>query len=50
MIGKKNFLLELQLPQVMKFLNVFHLNLLQKVSIDLLNELVRLVIINNKEE
>lgn len=53
-IKKKNISLELQLPQVIKIYNVFHPNLLQKTSIDLLisqvNEPAPLVIINNKNE
>ncbi len=53
-IEKKNISLELQLPQAIKILNIFHLNLLQKASTDPLagqvNEPTPLVIINNKEE
>ena len=53
-IGKKSILLELQLPQAMKIHNIFHPNLLQKASTDLLtgqvNESVSSIIINNKVE
>ena len=53
-IGKKSILLKLQLSQAMKIHNVFHLNLLQKASIDPLIDQVNKpappVIIDNKEE
>lgn len=53
-IRKKSILLKLQLPQIMKIDNVFHLNFFQKAFIDLLisqvNELALPVIINNEEK
>ena len=53
-IRKKSILLELQLLQTIKIHNIFYLNLLQKVLIDLLtgqvNKLILPVIINNKEK
>ena len=53
-IGKKNILLELQLPLAMKIHNVFYPNLLQKTLIDLLigqiNKPTLSIIINNKKE
>ena len=53
-IGNKRVSIELQLLQAMKIHNIFHLYLLQKISIDLLtnqaNEPLPLVIINNKEK
>ena len=53
-IRKKNILLKLQIPQALKIHNNFHLNLLQKTSIDLLigqiNELTLPVGINNKDK
>ncbi len=53
-IGNKGVSIELQLLQSMKIHNVFHPNLLQKVSTNPLtnqiNELLPLVIINNEEE
>ena len=53
-IIKKSILLKLQLLQAMKIYNIFYLNLLQKVLIDLLtsqvNELVLPVIIKNEKE
>ena len=53
-IRKKGISLELQLPQAMKIHNVFHPNLLQKASTDLLtgqvNEPAPPIIIDNEEE
>ena len=53
-INNKRVFVELELPQSMKIHNIFHLNLFQKTSADLLtyqvNELPPLVIINNKEK
>lgn len=54
LIKKKSILLELKFSQVMKIYNVFHANLLQKALIHLLaaqlNELIPLIIMNNKEK
>ena len=53
-IGKKSISLELQLPQAIKIDNVFHPNLLQKASTDLLtgqvNESAPPVIISNEKK
>lgn len=53
-IGNKGVFVKLQLPQSMKINNVFHPNLLQKASIDLLtnqvNEPLPPIIINKEEE
>ena len=53
-IGNKEVFVELQLPQLMKIYNVFHPNLLQKVSTDpLTNQFYEPpppFIINNEEE
>ena len=53
-IKKKDILLKLQLPQVMKIYNVFHLNFFQKASTDLLtgqiNKLALSMIINDEEK
>lgn len=53
-IRKKDISLKLQLLQAMKLNNVFHLNIVQKISIDPLsdevNEPAPQVIVNNQEE
>lgn len=53
-IKNKSVFVKLQLLQLIKIFNIFHLNFLQETSIDLLtnlvNELPLLVIINNKEK
>ena len=53
-IENKKISVELQLLQSMKILNVFHLNLFQKASINPLtnqvNELPTPIIINNKKK
>lgn len=53
-IEKKKVFIKLQLPQSIKIHNVFHSNLLQKASTDLLTNQVKkpstLIIIVNKKE
>ena len=53
-IENEKVFIELQLSQFMKIHSIFHLNLLQKTSTDLMTNLINetfyLIIINNKKE